>query len=1113
MDDEELAIGIDLGTTFSCAAILINDKVEIIPNEIGENITPSVVSFVDNGVLVGEQTLNQLIKNPKKTIYSIKRLMGKNFDDEEVQKDIKSNFWSFDIIEQESSKRPLIKIENENQEYDFYYPEQISKFILEKMVQSARNFLNKPIKKAVITVPAYFNDAQRKATRLAASQAGLEVLRIINEPTAASLAYGLDKRLPKNKRLATVSSIYTSFELNLGEKYIDEENEKNEEEDEDERLIIVFDLGGGTFDVTLLSILDQEIFNVIATAGDSHLGGDDFDNKIMDFCLNEFCSKFNIKKDEIKNDTKAMNRLKIASEKAKIRLSSEEETNIYIDEFYYKELLHIKLKRETFENICQDLFNKLIKPLDKVIDDAKKGVSEIKEIVFVGGSTRIPKIKELIHNYFFDVNINDSINPDEAVAYGAAIQAAKIIKQGTDILNDVILTDINPFSLGIEVINEIVDDIENNYDIDNIVNDIENKKKEEEIINQQNRNLDNSEDLFLKKTQIESNNYEIEENEDNLNEENEDNLNEENIYILERYQEGLRKGEEMSVIIPRGTKIPIKKEDNYSTTYDYQDEVRIGIYEGENKYVKDNHLLGEFLLCGLPKKLKGEVNITVTFDMDINGILTVTAVEETEGIKKSIKIINDRGFNEDEIIEEIRKSKIALLNNENQEIKNYKKEMNDYLKFYNETYNKEEKYKYIYNFSETLINFINTFDKEGNDTLGNKYFLYIKALFEAYKTIIKLKKELNEKERNDILTNSKYFLKILSTFKNTNYKKYIELLYLFDIPLDKLEKKETIETQNKIIDTRNYILFDLVTYSIELIKEKAEMILLNKLKFSRYNAKYLFQSCIQISELFIKLERELAKYIDIRNRHNKCIEICRAQIKKIDANSLIEIDKIKNSGKLIENEEKMERQELLLLLDNYRQALESIEGLNDYESEAIILANIVKINYKFLKSENYGILRTMAEQSVALAKCTNKNVEQFKWYLEISNILQEIRKRFEDKERFEQETFENNFKNNENEIFEEIKEYRKKTNVEFIEFILDRYPPHKNPIKKNRTIQEEWNKNPKSLVEKLSARYNPDNYSKKTEEEKLMYTIYHTISTELNGILLELNPNRHELKE
>ena len=429
MDEEELAIGIDLGTTFSCMAILINEKVEIIPNEIGENLTPSVVSFTDDGVLVGEQTINQLIKNPKKTIYSIKRLMGKNYNDEEVQKDIKSKFWSFDVIEQKSTQRPLIKIENKEKKCDFYYPEQISKFILEKMLQSANSYLNKSIKKAVITVPAYFNDSQRKATRLAATEAGLDVLRIINEPTAASLAYGLDKKLPKNKKLATITSINTDFELNLGEKYIENDIEENEEEEEDEKLIIVFDLGGGTFDVTLLNIIDQEIFNAIGTPGDSHLGGDDLDKKIMDFCLKEFSSKLNIKEEDIRKDKKSMNRLKIASEKAKIRLSSEKETNIYIDEFYNKELLHIKLKRETFELICQDLFNKLIKPLDKVIADAKKGVSEIKEIVFVGGSTRIPKIKEIINNYFFDVNINDSINPDEAFAYGAAIQAPKVLNK------------------------------------------------------------------------------------------------------------------------------------------------------------------------------------------------------------------------------------------------------------------------------------------------------------------------------------------------------------------------------------------------------------------------------------------------------------------------------------------------------------------------------------------------------------------------------------------------------------------------------------------------------------------------------------------------------------
>ena len=234
MDDEELAIGIDLGTTFSCVAVLINDKVEIIPNEIGENITPSIVSFTNEGILVGEQTLNQLIKNPKKTIYSIKRLMGRNYNDQEVINDIKSNFWTFDVVEQKSGLRPVIKIENENK-IDYYFPEQISKYILEKLVQSARNYLNQPVRKAVITVPAYFNDAQRNATKLAASQAGLEVLRIINEPTAASLAYGLDKKLPKKENITK-----SIFNINNDNPYDNIFKEDNKDDEDDEKLIIIF---------------------------------------------------------------------------------------------------------------------------------------------------------------------------------------------------------------------------------------------------------------------------------------------------------------------------------------------------------------------------------------------------------------------------------------------------------------------------------------------------------------------------------------------------------------------------------------------------------------------------------------------------------------------------------------------------------------------------------------------------------------------------------------------------------------------------------------------------------------------------------------------------------
>ena len=1039
MQDEEYAIGIDLGTTFSVAAVLRDDKVEIIPNEITGNTTPSVVSFVENGILVGEQTLNQFIKNPKKTIYSIKRLMGKNYDDKEVIDDIKSNFWTYDVVKQKSGNRPMIKIDNENGKTDYYFPEQISKFILEKIVESARNYLKQPVRKAVITVPAYFNDAQRNATKLSAIQAGLEVLRIINEPTAASLAYGLDKKLPKKEklRLTTISNYGDSLPAPLGSIYI--ENEEEIDQDDEEKLIIVFDLGGGTFDVTLLEIEDQEVFDIIATSGDSHLGGDDFDKRIMDYCLKVFSNRLNIPENEIRKDTKAINRLRIACEKAKRKLSYDEEAIIEIDDFYNKELLYYKLKREMFENICQDLFNKLIGPIDKVLELSNKTTSDIKEIVFVGGSTRIPKIKEMIHNYFFDVNINDSINPDEAVAYGAAIQAAKLMKQGTDILNNVILMDITPFSLGTDIRND-------------------------------------------------SPNIEIK-----------------------------NKGLLMSVIIPKGTKLPFKNMQRYETVNDNQEMVKIGIYEGEKKYIKDNHLQGEFTLTNLPKRPKGQVKVEVTFSIDENGILTVTAEETSQGIKNTIQIVNDKGLNVNEIIKEINISNMSLISIDNEnEVKNYKKCINDYIKYYAESYNNEEKYKYIQNLSKILIKFIDTFDKIGNDTLGNKYFLYIKALFETYRKRLQLLSAFTDDNLEEIPQICKKFLQILSTFKNTDYKSYIELLYLFDIPLSKNDKKETIKIQNKITELRERILFDLVTYVIELIEEKAEKILSSvDLKLSKYNSKYLFQNCIQISELFIKSERDLAKYYQIRERHNNCLENCKNKIKEINANSLFEIDRTKQSGILFDNGENIEREELLIILDNYREALHNMIEINDNEYKAILLANIVKINYEYLKNDNYVGLKKMAEESLSLAKTINKNLKELKWYQEISQILEELRKKSENMEKMAQDNFEKKCKNEKKYIFDEIENYRKKSNIEFIEFILEKYPPKINPLRKNKTAQEEFNHNKKRFIQKLFQRYHPDNLGllKNTDEEKLKYSIYHTISLELNSINNALNPSNIILEE
>ena len=1020
MNDEELAIGIDFGTTFSCAAVLRNGEVEIIPNEIGENLTPSIVSFVDGGVLVGEQTYNHLIKNPKKTIYSIKRLIGRYFKDKEVQQDIKSNFWTFDIVKKKDSPRPFIKIED-----NFYLPENIAKIILEKIVQSARSYLKQPVNKAVITVPAYFKEVQRTDIKIAAEEAGLKVLRILNEPTAASLAYGLDEKLSNNKK---PRKTFPSINI-LDNKDKNKENNENEEKEEDEKIILVFDLGGGTLDITLLKIEEQEIFQVIDNSGDPHLGGDDFNKKIIDDCLKDFSSKLNITVKSIRENSKAMNRLMIAAENAKIKLSSEDEAIIDLDEFYNNELLHYKLTRESFEYLCKDLFDRILKLLYEILDNSRISVSEINEVIFIGGSTRIPKIKELIQNYFFDVHINDTINPEETVARGAAIQAAKIMNQGNDILNDVILMDITPFSLGVQT---------------------KNLNENEEIRN---------------------------------------------------------KGSLMSVIIPKGSKIPIVKKKSYTTTYDSQTWVQIEVYEGEEKYVKDNNLLGKFKLVNLPPKKAREVTFDETFSIDSDGILTVSAIENSEGIKNSIKIINDRGYNKDEILNNIKSSHSNLIKYDYKEFENYKKDMNFYYNEYNNSNNAQEKYTYIYNFGKALVNFLNNFDKEGNDTLGNKYFLYIKTLFESFRKLIQLKSLIDENHKKEIIDTSIGFLELLSTFKNISYMHYIELLNLFVIPLSKEKNNNLFDLQNKITDNRNNILYKLVTIVIKLIKEKAEKILLNNNKFSRYNAKYLFQNCITISELFIKSNRDLAKFYEIYKEHNDCIDKCKVEIKKINANSLIVINKIKNSGKLFENEENMDREDLLILLDNYKQAIQNIQGINDYISESILLANIVKIKYIYLNNQNYEKLIKIAEQSVDLAKFdkNKENVEKYKWYLEITSILIELKKRNEESKRCEQENLENPNKDEEKERLDEIKEKRRKSSIiEFIEFVLDKYPPKKNPVRRGRTARDLWNEDKKSFIEVLSARYNPDNYPRNTNQERLKYRIYQCIYSELNCILSEL---------
>ena len=373
------AVGIDLGTTYSCVAHFTNDRVEIIANDQGNRTTPSYVAFTDTERLIGDAAKNQAAINPINTVFDAKRLIGRKFDDPEVVNDAKH--YPFKVVDKEG--KPAVQVEFKGETKTFT-PEEISGMILTKMKETAENYLGTNVNDAVVTVPAYFNDSQRQATKDAGTIAGLNVLRIINEPTAAAIAYGLDKKGAK------------------------------------EHNVLIFDLGGGTFDVSLLSI-DEGIFEVKATAGDTHLGGEDFDNRLVNHFVEEFKRK---NKKDITSNQRALRRLRTACERAKRALSSSAQTSIEIDSLYEGVDFYTSITRARFEELCADLFRSTLEPVEKVLRDSKLDKSQVDEIVLVGGSTRIPKVQKLVSDFFNGKEPNRSINPDEAVAYGAAVQAA-----------------------------------------------------------------------------------------------------------------------------------------------------------------------------------------------------------------------------------------------------------------------------------------------------------------------------------------------------------------------------------------------------------------------------------------------------------------------------------------------------------------------------------------------------------------------------------------------------------------------------------------------------------------------------------------------------------------
>ena len=1010
----KVAIGIDLGTTFSCIAVYRNNKIEIIPNELGDSITPSIVTFSGDKIYAGEETLRIQTKDPKNTITGIKRLIGRYFEDKEVQDEIRK-YWTFKVDQGEKQPKgclPVVVVDFEGKKRTFS-PEQISSLILSKLKRSAEAHLKTTVDSCVVTIPAHFREEQKNATIKACEEAGLKVLGTLNEPEAAALAFGYEGRNRKSKNA-------------------NNENEKH---------ILIFDLGGGTFDVSILKVENLK-FKVLEKFGDPHFGGEDFDNALVNYCIDKFYEMKQIKIDK-NNDPDSMKRLKMACENAKKILSNKEKTQIEINGLKYNEDLSLEITRDLFEEICGSLFDKCISPISELLQ--KLGISEgcIDEVILIGGSTKIPRIRRMLKSLFYQ-EPNTSINPDEAVAYGAAIMAAKLSgTEGKDI-NEILIKDITPFTLGIAVYHP---------EVTNVLM----------LLN------------FL-------------ENLDKLNENNMKNIGKDSLL--------------MSSIIKKGSPIPYDNTEVYHTISDDQEEAEIEVYEGESTFVKNNNLLGRFRIKDLPKKKAGEVHFDVNFKIDSNGILTVTAqLTDDQSHKTQLTVETYKGGvskNEFNILEKA--ENLDTKDNKFYKMRNLRKEMDQYYEqIINPKKNiededddqkldemerlrkkEEEKFDLINNYSHSIEEFISLFENKDleNEAILEKIFEYLEKLFKAYKMALQIRSQVNSEFEQKIINNiSSYFTKF-----------YVQKIFWLE---DLLKILEGIPI--KLFYEVAINLMQLFMIKGQLCETEAK-----NGNFNKFYSKQYYKGALDIIRKY-NLDKDI-KRID-RNKQESYQQLkskCLAGINNLNAEFSIKTKNALSSNKLVDNTLKNDKERLYLMLDNFHENISKLEGLDDDESRRLLAfsyANIVKIEYKLLENKiHLNIIYDYGNKCKQLAsnKSTISNKSWFKEFLVIQKEIEDEINIKESKKNEERIIIKQNMQGVLDKISNEAKE---KSRLDFIKFIIDNYPPI--GYKKEDDYIKRFNENPDKTLEDLSNAYHPSQYhGKDVTYEKFL--IIEQIATELN---------------